>query len=88
VRAATVGDVRGDSKVGPANTILASDGGPFSDGRTAYRLGRSDLSLTLKDGALVGTRTVLLIEPVAQGSGQAAYYAACRVDYSIVAERS
>lgn len=79
--------VESDGKVGPANAILASDGAPFSDGRAAYRLGRSDLTLTLKDGALVGTRTVLLIEPLTPGAGQAPYYAACRVDYSIVAKR-
>ena len=74
-----------DGNPGPLNAILASDGGPFSDGRTAYLLGRSELTLALKDGALVGTRTVLLVEP--QASGQRAYYAACRVDYTIVATR-
>jgi len=82
--------VEADGKVGAANAIMASDGGPFSDGRAAYRLGRTDLNLALKDGTLVGSRTVMLVEaPAVAPSAQApAYYSPCRLDYTVVAKRN
>lgn len=74
----------------PANVLAATPGDLVNDPHALYRLGRSDLDLSLKDGALMGKRTVTLVEgPVAVGSAQTAtVYAGCRVEYSVIAKRA
>ncbi|MDP2311724.1 MAG: hypothetical protein Q8P41_02375 [Pseudomonadota bacterium] len=71
---------------GTANVLVSTQGDLLNDPRSIYRLGRSDLELSLKDGALTGKRTVMIVEgPVAGQS--ASIYAGCRIEYAVVAKR-
>lgn len=82
--------IAGDGKVGPGDLIATSPGDLASDPSYTYRVGTSEFDLVEKDGRLVGTRIVMLVEPVfATVAGKPPnVYTACRIEYAVTAKRA
>lgn len=77
--------------IAPANRTEFVAGDLVNAAKAVYRYSRADFVLELKDGALVGTRTVLLDDgpfSLANAEAGAVYYTPCRVEAAVVAKRS